>query len=83
MINSFSRLISIAFAFILLGYAIFAIIFYHDQPQTVLQGLSMILILIFIFFAFNFIRAFMDNRDKESRQIFIYSSTVFPTMKYI
>jgi heme O synthase-like polyprenyltransferase len=49
----------------------------------VLQGLSMILILIFIFFAFNFIRAFMENRDKESRQIFIYSSTVFPTMKYI
>lgn len=60
-------LITIVFAFILLGYAIFAIIFYNDNSQTVLQGLSMILILIFIFFAFNFIRSYLENRDKEQR----------------
>jgi|LauGreDrversion4_2_1035121.scaffolds.fasta_scaffold53339_1 hypothetical protein len=30
------RLISIVFAFVLLGYAIFAIIYYHEQSQTVL-----------------------------------------------
>lgn len=43
----------------------------------------MILIIIFFFFAFNFLRSYLENRDKEQRQVFIYSSTLFPTMKYI
>lgn len=43
----------------------------------------MILIIIFFFFAFNFLRSYFENRDKEQRQVFIYSSTLFPTMKYI
>ena len=45
---------SIAFGVILFGYAIFAIIFYHDNNAIVLQALSVILIVIFIFFFINF-----------------------------
>ena len=76
-------LISISYAVVLLGYAIFAIVFYHDYPRFVLQGLSMIIIIIFLFFAVNFVRKYMENKDLMSKQIFIYSNTLFPTLRYM
>ena len=47
---------SIAFAFVLFGYAIFAIIFYNKQNGVVLQALSVILIVIFLYFFISFVR---------------------------
>jgi hypothetical protein len=58
--------ISIGYVVVLLGYAIFAIIFYHDEPRFVLQGLSMILIIIFLFFALNFVRKYLENKELMS-----------------
>jgi hypothetical protein len=60
-------IISIAFCVVLIGYAIFAIIFYHNSPRIVLQGLSMILILIFLFFAYNFGRKYIENKEMMSK----------------
>ena len=57
---------SIGYVVVLLGYAIFAIIFYHDEPRFVLQGLSMILIIIFLFFALNFVRKYLENKELMS-----------------
>ena len=58
--------ISIGYVVVLLGYAIFAIIFDHDQPRFGLQGLSMILIIIFLFFALNFVRKYLENKELMS-----------------
>jgi hypothetical protein len=75
--------ISIGYVVVLFGYAIFAIVYYHDHPRFVLQGLSMIIIIIFLFFAVNFVRKYMENKELMSKQIFIYSNTLFPTLRYM
>ena len=59
--------ISIGFVIVLFGYAIFAIIYYHDYPRFVLQGLSMILIIIFLFFSVNFVRKYLENKEMMSK----------------
>jgi uncharacterized membrane protein len=76
-------IVSVVFAVVLVGYAIFVIIFYHNSSSTVLQALSIILIVIFLFFLLNFASKWYENRQLESTQIFVYSKTMFPTLKYL
>jgi hypothetical protein len=68
---------------VLVGYAIFVIIFYNNSASTVLQALSVILIVVFLFFGLNFLRKWYENGKLQDKQIFVYSKTLFPTMKYL
>ena len=52
--NSLS-IVSIMFSVVMLGYAIFAIIYYHNSSNIVLQALSVILIVLFLCFGGIFI----------------------------
>lgn len=74
---------SVAFAVVLVVYAIFVIIFYNDSASIVLQALSVILIVVFLFFLSNFANKWWENRQLQGKQIFVYSKTLFPTLKYL
>lgn len=63
--SSADRKISIGFFILLFGYLIFIIAFYYDSTDQILQGLSLILLLIFLFFAFSFVQKVSDDKQGD------------------
>ena len=51
----------------LILYSIFAIVYYYDQSDVVLQALSMLLLVVFLFFATNFVFKYIDNKELMSK----------------
>jgi hypothetical protein len=65
-LQKWRKLITIGYGIVLIGYALFGIVYYHNFASIVLQCLSMILIVIFLFFGLNFIRFYLENKETRS-----------------
>ena len=47
------------------------------------QGISVVLLLVFLYFVGNFVQKYLKRQDERDKQIEIFTGTVFPSVTYI
>jgi membrane protein implicated in regulation of membrane protease activity len=47
------------------------------------QGISVVLVLVFLYFVGNYIDKYVERQDEKEKQIDIFTGTVFPSVTYI
>jgi hypothetical protein len=59
------------------------IVQYKYNPVQLFQGISVVLLLVFLYFVGNYIEKYVGRQDEKDRQIDIFTGTVFPSVTYI
>ena len=59
------------------------IVQYKYNPVQLFQGISVVLLLVFLYFVGNYIEKYVERQDEKDRQIDIFTGTVFPSVTYI
>ena len=59
------------------------IVQYKYNPVQLFQGISVVLLLVFLCFVGNYINKYVERQDEKERQIDIFTGTVFPSVTYI
>ncbi len=67
----------------MLGYSIFVIVYYRYNAVLLFQGISVVLLLVFLYFVGNYAKKYLERQDQREKQIELFTSTVFPSVTYI
>ena len=67
----------------MLGYSIFIIVQYKYNAVQLFHGVSVMLLLLFLYFVGNYVQKYLKRQDEKEKQIDIFTGTVFPSVTYI
>ena len=67
----------------MLGYSIFVIVCYRYNHVLLFQGISVMLLLVFLYFVGEFSHNYLKRKDERETEIELFTSTVFPSVSYI
>jgi hypothetical protein len=66
-----------------LGYSIFIIVQYRYNAVQLFHGVSVMLLLLFLYFVGIYIDKYLERQDEKEKQIDIFTGTVFPSVTFI
>ena len=76
------RKLNYSFGGLLVAYSLFIIIFYRKDPVVLFNGISVTLLLVFLYNIGIFLSLYLNRMENLDRQIEIITKTVLPTLKY-
>ena len=62
---------------------IFIFVQYRYNPVLLFQGITVMLLLVFLYFLGNSIKKYLERQDQRERQIELFTGTVYPSVSYI